>query len=661
MTFQIKILLFLVYGCLFTGFLCAEDRPRERHYQRNVRPIMRKHCVSCHNAEDKKGGLNLERYDFTFGIVRDGARFTKVIDMVKDGSMPPDFKPALKQKEIDTLTFYLNKYIEDALAEKDPGLIAPRKLNNREYRYTIQDLLGIKIDTDSLFPSEASGGSGFDNQARVLYITPLQMERYYQASELIVEKLWSDSLLWRKQIPAYHPAWYEGIKVWWNKWWKQQDISLEAPRESATQALIPLATRAYRRFLNPSEKQQLLDFFSKVFTQLSSQSQDQTEAFDLSIKESLKIILLSHNFLYRKEADPDKKGAYKISDFELASRLSYFLWSSMPDEQLLNLAYRGELTDSTVLAQEVERMLFDPKAQRLGESFAINWLELNKMKQPDFQVDPETYPTFTPVLRDLMIKEVELFFNYVMTESQSFLDLLDSEYTFLNKDLATHYGIEGIEHTEMKFAPLSSQDRGGLLGMAGILTATSLPVRTSPVLRGKWVLEQILGTPAPPPPPNVPELEESQHEGQDELSLREMLMKHQEDPTCKSCHKRMDPIGLGLENFDAIGRWRVQYPNHPIDASGVLASGEAFEGPAELKRILLQKKELFAKNLSKKMLSYALGRTLVFKDTPSIRQLSKKLLETDFNTLAFVQEIARSYPFQYKKSDRPERNLKQAP
>lgn len=651
MTFQMKILLILVFGSLFAHSSRAEDRPREKHYQRTVRPVIKKHCVSCHNAEDKKGGLNLEKYDFTFGIVRDGALFTKVIDMVKNETMPPDFKPRMSQKEIDTLTFYLNKYIEEALAEKDPGMISPRKLNNREYKYTVKDLLGIRINTDSLFPSEASGGSGFDNQARVLYLTPLQMERYYEAAEIIVDKAWKDSVVWRKLIPAYTPAWNEGIRIWWNKWWKQKDVSMEAPLQAASQALIPLATKAYRRFLNPKEKEQLLQFFAKVYTSYS----EKPNAFDLGIKESLKIILLSHNFLYRQEADPDKKGAYQISGFELASRLSYFLWSSMPDEQLLQLAYRGELQDTLVLAREVERMLFDPKSQRLGESFAINWLELNKMKTPDFQVDPETYPSFNPVLRDLMMNEVEMFFNHIMTESQSFLDLIDSDYTFLNESLAEHYGIAGITGSELQFTQLKDNHRGGLLGMAGVLTATSLPVRTSPVLRGKWVLEQILGTPAPPPPPNVPELEASQHEGEDELSLREMLLKHREDPACQSCHVKMDPIGLGLENFDAIGRWRDSYGKHPIDASGILTSGQNFQGPSELKQILLEKQELFAKNFSKKMLSFALGRSLQFKDTPTIRRLSKNLLENNFHTLSFMQEVTRSYPFQYKKSDRPER------
>lgn len=649
MKFRAIPILLLVLSFAIIPESKAEDRPREKHYQRTVRPIMRKHCNSCHNQEDKKGGLNLEKYDFTFGIVRDGELFTRVVEMVKEESMPPDFRPRMKQKEIDTLTFYLNKYIEDALAEKDPGLIPPRKLNNREYRYCVEDLFGIKINTDSLFPSEASGGSGFDNQARVLYLTPLQMERYYEAAEIILEELYTDSAKWEHFVPNYQVPFRESIRVWWNKWWKEEDISLVHPMKTAREILLPVATKAYRKFLNAKEQQQLLNFFKEVY--LTTRGKE--KAFDLAMKETFKVILLSQNFLYRQESDPDISGAYPISSFEMASRLSFFLWSSFPDQELLELAYRGDLHLPEVLDQQVKRMLFDPKAQRMGESFALNWFELNKMKAPDFQVDPKTYPEFTPLLRDLMLKEVELFFNHVLTESQNFTDLINSDYTYLNKELAAHYGIEGVEEEGFEVNCLEDNARGGVLGMAGILTSTSLPVRTSPVLRGKWVLEQLLGTPAPPPPPNIPDLEESQHEGADELSLRELLLKHRDDPACKSCHLQMDPLGLGLENFDAIGRWRKTYDKHPIDASGELASGEAFEGPAELKQILLNKRELFAKNLSKKMLSFALGRSLQFKDTPSIRHLSKHLLENDFHTISFVQEVVKCYPFTHKKSDRP--------
>ncbi len=399
--------------------------------------------------------------------------------------------------------------------------------------------------------------------------------------------------------------------------------------------------------MEPEEESGIRRFFREVYTQFA----DREDRFDASIRESLKRILVSHNFLYRIERDPEKDRPYKISNFELASRLSFFLWSSIPDQQLLNAAYRENLHDPRVLEREVLRMLKDPKTQRLGDQFAIQWLELKKLKDPTFQVDPEVFPQFTPQLKDYMLKEVSLFFNHIMQETKDFLQLIDSDYTFANEQLAEHYGISGVKGPKMRKVKMTSADRGGVLGMAGVLTATSLPTRTSPVLRGKWVLEQILGTPAPPPPPNVPELEVSHDPTKPVESLRVLLERHRADPACRSCHEAMDPIGLGLENFDATGRWRDAYGEEFIDPSGIMKSGEVFEGPAELREILLGKKELFAKNFSRKMLSFALGRSLNFKDTPTIAQLQKILLETDFNSELFILEVVKSYPFRYKKSD----------
>ena len=365
----------------------------------------------------------------------------------------------------------------------------------------------------------------------------------------------------------------------------------------------------------------------------------------------MKLILMSHNFLYRMESDPGIEGPYEIGNFELASRLSFFLWSSMPDKHLLNVAYKEDLHDSLVLKREVLRMLKSPKSRRLGQQFAIQWLELKKLEDPAFQVDLKIFPEYTPTLSALMLNEVELFFNYVILESNNLLDLIDSKYTFLNEELAKHYGISNIEGSAMRKVEFTSDERGGILGMAGVLTATSLPTRTSPVLRGKWVLEQILGTPPSPPPADVPDLEVSQDSTKPQETLRVVLERHRADPSCNSCHQAMDPIGLGLENFDAIGRWRNGYGEEMIDPSGIMESGEVFDGPADLRKILLGKKELFAKNVSKKMLSFALGRSLQFKDTPTIRHLQESLLETDFNSEQFILEITNCYPFRYKKSD----------
>lgn len=632
--------------CLFV--VAQPDDPRQRHYSRNIRPILKKHCYNCHNGEDKKAGINFEAYDFIIKVVRDGEMFHKAMEAVSERTMPPEIRPPMPQADIDTFNFYINGYLQKALEDKDPGLIYPRRLNNQEYKYTIKDLLGVELNVDSIFPSDPSGGAGFDNQARVLYLSPLLMERYFETADNILEKQFEDKKAWRTLVPKYKLSLFAGIRNIWYRVFHSKDVSLERPTQKAIDVLVPFATLAYRRFLTPEDKISLSDFFTEVYAQSEG---SKSKRFDIGIRETLKLILVSHNFLYRQEADPEIAVPYEISNFELASRLSFYLWSSIPDKELLDVAYRENLHSPEVLEREVMRMLNDPKAQRLGEQFALQWLELRKLNDPAFQLDPEIFPEYTPELRTLMLKEVETFFNYALLDSKNFLELIDSDFSFLNERLAQHYGVEGVKGEQLQKVHFASNTRGGLLGMAGVLTATSLPTRTSPVLRGKWVLEQVLGTPAPPPPSDVPELEASHDSTQGVQTLRALLEKHRADPACSGCHQAMDPIGLGLENFDALGRWRDAYGDEPIDPSGVLKSGEEFAGPAELRKALLNKKKLFAKNFSKKMLSFALGRSLGFKDTPTINHLQNTLLQTNFNSTRFIVELVKSYPFRYKKSD----------
>jgi len=623
------------------------DDPRQKHYNRSVRPLFMKHCYSCHNGEDKKAGIDFDNYYFISSIVRNGELFQKVVQHVSDRTMPPDKRPPLKRTEIDTITYYINSYLQAALAEKDPGLIPPRRLSNQEYKYVIQDLLNLEVDVDSIFPADPSGGAGFDNQAAVLYMSPLLIERYFDTADGLLETLYLDTEAWRILVPAYKGSIWSSLRNFWYRVFFNKDVSLERPLRFASDALIPFATLAYRGIITPEEKSRLLQFFKETYILFA----DKEDRFDASIKETMKLIFMSHSFLYRMESDPEIEEPYEISNFELASRLSFFLWSSMPDKHLLNVAYKEDLHHPIVLEREVLRMLKNPKANRLGEQFAIQWLELKKLKDPAFQVDLEIFPEYTPTLSALMLNEVELFFNYVLLESNNLLDLIDSDYSFLNEELAKHYGISDVEGSIMRKVEFTSDERGGILGMAGVLTATSLPTRTSPVLRGKWVLEQILGTPPLPPPADVPELEVSHDSTKSVETLRVVLERHRADPSCNSCHQAMDPIGLGLENFDAIGRWRNAYGKEIIDPSGIMESGEVFEGPADLRKILVGKKELFAKTFSKKMLSFALGRSLQFKDTPTIKHLQNALLETDFNSEQFIIEITKSYPFRYKKSD----------
>lgn len=327
----------------------------------------------------------------------------------------------------------------------------------------------------------------------------------------------------------------------------------------------------------------------------------------------------------------------------------------MPDATLFNVAYREDLHDANVLKRETLRMMADPKFMRFAQSFAGQWLEVEEVLDAP-KTDLEKFPELTMPLREAMYNEAVQYFYHVFTQSRNLLELIDSDYTFLNEDLARHYGIEGVKGKHMQAVLLTDRNRGGILGMGAVLTATSLPLRTSPVLRGKWVLEQVLGTPPPPPPPDVPELEAAKEQVKDELDLRALLAQHRSPSACTSCHQKMDPIGLGLENFDAIGRWRDSYgETTKVDASGVLTSGEAFTGPAQLKQILCEEREKFARNISRKMLSFALGRGVDFKDSPTMEQLTKALLENEFDSQSFMLALVNSFPFRYKKSDTKDR------
>jgi hypothetical protein len=307
------------------------------------------------------------------------------------------------------------------------------------------------------------------------------------------------------------------------------------------------------------------------------------------------------------------------------------------------------MRDPAVLDAQVRRMIHDPKARALAENFAGQWLGIRNL-ETSAQPDPERYPTYTPSLRDAMVREPIEVFQTILRENSSLLDLVDSDYTYLNEELARHYGITGVEGPEMRRVTLTDRNRGGLLGMGGILTLTSYPLRTSPVLRGKWVLEEILGAPTPPPPPMVKSLPQDDKPKQG-LTFRQQLEKHRTDPNCASCHKRMDPLGFGLENFDAIGRWRTEIGGQPVDASGVMVTGEEFKGPVEMKQLLLGRHEEFVRNLTEKMLSYALGRGLEYYDTPIVRQIARVVATNEFRSTMLVTEIVKSYPFRYRRNN----------
>ena len=403
-----------------------------------------------------------------------------------------------------------------------------------------------------------------------------------------------------------------------------------------------LARRAYRRPVTKPEVASLLKFVAMA--RKDGQSVEQ------SIQLAIEAILVSPHFLFRIEHDPDPSDAakvHRISDLELATRASYFLWSSMPDDELLDLAEAGKLHIPATLAAQVNRMLADSRAAALAANFAGQWLETRNLDS--VKPDPQKFPEWDPELRDAMKTETRLFFETVLRENRPLSEFLDAKYTFLNERLAKHYGISGVTGGDFRRVELVGDQRGGILSQASVLTVSSYPTRTSPVIRGKYVLQNILGTPPPPPPPDVPALDEAAVGASG--SMRQQLEKHRANATCASCHSRMDPLGFGLENYDALGKWRTLDGKFPIDSSGTLPDGKTFSSPAEMKTILKAQLPDFSRCLIEKMLTYALGRGLERYDRRTVDELNRNLAASNYQFQTLIHGVVQSLPFQSRRGE----------
>jgi hypothetical protein len=411
---------------------------------------------------------------------------------------------------------------------------------------------------------------------------------------------------------------------------------------AADAVLRDFARRAYRRPVKPAEMTRLMRLFEVA--------DRQGEPFERAVRLPMKAVLCSPHFLFRIEDDPaEPEGVRTLNDFEYATRLSYFLWSSMPDEELFRLAEKGDLRKPGVLDAQVKRMLRDPKSRALSENFAGQWLQLRNLKT--LSPDKGYYTGWDDTLGSAMAREAELFFEHIVQDDRSILEFLDADYTFVNDRLAKHYGIASTGGSDFRKVKLPDGRRGGIITMASTLTVTSNPTRTSPVKRGKWILENILGTPPPPPAPDVPELPPTP-----ELkgTLRQQMEQHRANPSCAVCHAKLDPLGFGLENFDGIGGWRDLDNKQKIDASGVLPDGAKFDGPAQLRSVLLGKSELFRRCLAEKMLTFGLGRGLEYYDKCAVDGIVKKVSAGGDRFSALVLAIVQSDPFQKRKGKRSE-------
>lgn len=599
----------------------AAESPDKVFSFNEAQAIMTTHCLNCHQGKTAAAGFNLARFSTMKTILDEPRTWDKVLARVRSGEMPPKGAPAPTNNMRESFVAWLDNTLRTAACADgiSPGPAHVRRLNRNEYAATIRDLLNIHFNAGHALPADGAGGEGFDNAAETLFLSPIHAEKYLEAAKQALEYGAKDPRSRSRFLIA-------------------QPSDETTADEAARKALVAFLPRAFRRPTNDEEVERYLGLFRGA--------QKRGDTFDDSVLFALQGVLISPHFLFRVVEPNPNPGARLLGDYELATRLSYFIWGSMPDAALFDLAAVGKLQNELTLNEQVVRMLKDPKALELAEHFVEQWLGTRELGR-DIKPDPILFPTYKDAeLQSAIRYEPILFFQEILAENYPLTNLLDSKFTILTNKLQRHYGLQLKGLTQQpKHADLPEDgDRGGVLGMAAVLAVSSYPHRTSPVLRGKWVLETILGAPPPPPPPDVPKLEEA-HEGAASKTLRERLLQHRQNPTCASCHNRIDPIGFGLENYDVLGRLRTEDAGKAIDTKGELPDGTTFDGPRQLKEVLLGRKDAFIHNLTTKMLGYALGRGLTNEDYCTVVGIVDQLKKNNYNSQTLILEIVRSIPF----------------
>jgi mono/diheme cytochrome c family protein len=598
----------------------------KKTFKEQAEPFLEAYCTKCHGSKRMKGGIN-----FAPGIKNPGSmafsrQWKQALASVKTHEMPPedvDKQPTdeERQKFVDWIAKI--KF----LSPRDPGQFVIRRLTKVEYGNTLRDLFGVDPAVVAALPDEVSG-EGYLNS-----VSPLQSEQYLAIANEAVSRVIA---------PGDAPPTEVQKRLFGEPPTPGADL-----REAARFVARKLARDAYRR--PPSEAE--VDVLLRVFDLARA---NQLE-YPAALRLMLKAVLVSPQFLFitpGAEAEAGKT-IVPLDDYQLASRLSYLLWGTMPDSELSALADSGRLHEPAVLQAQVKRLLADPRSRALFDGFGAHWLGVAALDKQTF--DTAKFPLMTGKMRSAMYEEARLFFQSIVVENQSVVRLVDSDYTFLNGTIATIYGLEReVAGPEMRRVKLTDANRGGILGMPGILATTSFPNRTSPVKRGVWVLEQVLGDQVPPPPPNVPALEKQDQKEVANLTLRQRTELHRTDATCASCHKVLDPIGFGLENFDAIGRWRdSDDTGGAIDAAGELPGQKRFTSPRELKAIISARQDELTRNLTKRLLAYALCRPLEGYDEIVVDLLMHTIARDGYRMQTLISEIVTSYPFLNHRIQKP--------
>ncbi len=593
----------------------------------DAQAFLQKNCQTCHSGKSAAAGFNLAQVNAQPSLETQADKWSRIELRVRNSEMPPRGVPgpALDQREA-----FVN-WVDNALhAEACSGIVTPgvapiRRLNRDEYTATVRELLNVHVNVGHDLPADGAGGEGFDNAAEVLFLSPILAEKYMDAAKQALEFATRDSRArGRIGLDRLQPG--------------------ASPDQSARRILELFLPRAFRRPVTAKE----LDSFIALF----DAAQKDRQSFDGSVAFMLRGVLMSPQFLFLAEAPNPGPEPRPIGDYALASRLSYFLWGSMPDEMMFDLAAMGKLHEPAVLREEIGRMLRSSKSMGFIESFVTQWLGIRELGK-QFIPDPKIFPMYSQdaeLQGDIRFQPI-VFFHEIVSKNLPLLDLLDSNWTIATRSLVKLCKIDVKLRKDSQQQPHrielpEGSHRGGLLGMPAVLAVSSYPYRTSPVLRGKWVLDAILGTPPLPPPPNVPALEE--HEGAQPKTIRERLAQHRANPACAGCHSRIDPIGFALENFDALGEWRTEDAGKPIDTAAELPDGTKIDGPDQLKAVLLEKKDLFIRNLTSKMLGYALGRGLARKDSCTVDSIMAQLAANDYKAQTLIEGIVMSQPFRYQ-------------
>jgi len=591
-------------------------------FQKQVVPFITTYCEDCHGAKKRKGQINFQAALKNPGLSAYSKLWKQALANVKAQDMPPDDvdkQPTDEERQAFMEWGPKLKF----LSPKDPGAFVIRRLSKAEYGNTLHDLFGVDPAIVHEMPDEVFG-EGYLNT-----LSPLQMEQYLEIANEVLDRILA---------PNDAPPTEVQKRLFGNPPEPGAD-----PSAAAREVARSLARSAFRRPASDAELEVLLGVFDLAGENKLS--------YQASLSLMLKAVLVSPQFLFITPVAKEEpgRGIVPLDDYQLASRLSYLLWATTPDAELSALADEGKLHEPEVLKAQVQRLLESPRSRALFDGFGAQWLGLGNLESKTF--DAAKFPQMTGEMRRAMYDEARLFFESIVRENRSVVDFVNGDYTFLNETLAPLYGLEKtIAGPEMRRVQLTDPNRGGILGMPGILAATSFPNRTSPVKRGVWVLEQVLGENVPPAPPNVPALEKQDGKAVADLTLRQRTELHRSNPVCANCHKLLDPIGFGLENFDAIGRWRDRDDaGGAIDAVGELPGGKHFGTPRELKTIISARADDLSRNLTEKLLAYALCRRLEGYDEIVVDQLMDVISKDGYRMQTLIAEVVTSYPFTHSR------------